>query len=112
MKLYLHSENAEKSAQYPVIVAPAGDDEFISAAKAEKHKDWKNAKGDPVQFKIVFKFGVAEVQDELARYMLERGIAHKSRLLRRVQQLFDAAGNAIGDVFDQHGQRVLLDARD
>lgn len=110
MKIYLHSENAEKSAKYPVIVAPAGDDEFVSSENCLR--EWRNAKGDPVQFHVDFVFGVAEVQDELANYMVARGIAHRSRVLRRVQQLFDSAGKALGDVFDRHGQRILLDVRD
>lgn len=110
MKIYLHSENAEKSPKYPVIVSPAGDDEFVSSENCLK--EWRNAKSDPVQFHINFVYGAADVESSLAKYMVDRGIAHKNRILRRVQKLFDAAGKAIGDVFDQHGQRVLLDARD
>lgn len=108
MKIYLHSESAEKSAQYPLIVSPAGDQEFVTAEDA-KNKGWFNAKGDAIQYQVDFVYGVAEVETSLGRYMVDRGLAHKSRIIRRVSQLFDAAGNAIGAVFDRHGQRVLLE---
>jgi hypothetical protein len=109
MKIYLHSESAEKSAKYPVIVSPAGDDEFVSSENCLK--EWRNAKGDAVQFRVDFVYGAAEVQDELAGYMVARGIAHRSRILRRVQQFFDAAGKVItGGVFDESGRPVSPDA--
>jgi hypothetical protein len=105
MRVYLHSENAEKSARYPVIVAPAGDEEFVSSEDGAK---FRNAAGDAIQYQIDFAFGAAEVESGLGAYMVARGIAHKSRLTRVVQQFFDAAGKAIGAVFDQHGRPVLL----
>lgn len=111
MKIYLHSESAEKSAKYPVIVSPAGDQEFVTAEDA-KSKGWFNAKGDAIQYQIDFVFGSADVETSIGKYMVDRGIAHKNRILRRVQQLFDSTGKAIGDVFDKYGHRVLLDVRD
>lgn len=110
MKIYLHSENAERHPKYVVTIAPAGDVEFVSSEDCKP--EWKNAKGDPLQIEVVFDRGVAEVNDSIGKYMVARGIAMKSRLLRRVQQLFDRSGRPIYEVFDQHGTPILLDARE
>jgi hypothetical protein len=67
-----------------------------------------NADGSARQFEIVFSYGKAEVRDDLARYMVARGIAHKTRLLRKVQKLFDRFGQPLDEVFDERGQRILI----
>lgn len=105
MKVYLHSDRAEKSAVYPMHLAPAADP---AIALDGMPADWKLPDGTAKQMEITFVYGVAEVSDEVGRYMIARGLAHKSRLLRRISQLFDARGEPI-DAFDQYGQRVTLD---
>ena len=106
MKIYLHSTRAEQSANYVVTAAPAADDHYVDSNSPE---EWKHPNGTPKQIEIVFVFGAAEVPDALGRYMVTRGFAHKSRMIRRVKQLFDAFGRAItGGDYDENGQPVVL----
>jgi hypothetical protein len=93
LKVYLHGDNAEKSSYYTVTVAPAGDTLFVRGG--DVLDDWKLADGSAKQFEIVFDHGVAEVDDCLGNYMIARGIAQKSRLVRKVRQLFDNLGRAV-----------------
>jgi hypothetical protein len=106
MRVYLHSDRAEKSKSYIVNLAPAADP---GVALQGVPDDWKNPDGTAKQMQVDFVYGVAEVSDELGKYMVGRGIAHKSRLLRKISQLFDAKGEPIHEVFDASGQRINLD---
>lgn len=106
MKIYLHSEQAEKDARYTVTVAPAADTDFVKSVDVET--EWKLADGAAAQIEVNFSFGVAEVPDPLGNYMVARGIAHESRILRKVFQLYDRRGNPIAEVFDKDGKRVML----
>jgi hypothetical protein len=108
MRIFLHGDAAEKSARYVVTISPAGDTDFVGG---ELPAAWTLADGRPKQFEIAFAFGAAEVQDDLARYMVDRGIAHKHRMLRKVRKLFDRFGKPLEEVFDERGQRVLLEGQ-
>lgn len=44
--------------------------------------------------------------------MTDRGIAHKHRMLRKVRQLYDRFGKPIEEVFDNVGNRILLEGQD
>lgn len=107
VKVYLHSDNAEKSASYTVTVAPAADTDFVKADHVLA--EWKLADGAARQIEVNFVFGVAEVPDMLGRYMVARDIAKSSRMLRKIFQLFNARGEPIEEVFDRNGAPVLLD---
>lgn len=107
-KIYLHSDAAEKAASYVVNIAPAGDTAFIKAADCPT--DWLHADGNARQFVIDFAFGAAEVDTKIANYMVLRGIAHRSRMTRRIGQLFDAAGNAVTELFDGMGRSIAVRA--
>lgn len=107
MRLYLHSTTAEKSKSYPMHLAPAADALFVP--DGDMPNSWTNADSTAKQISIEFVYGVVEVPDELGRYMVARGIAHKSRLLRKISQLFDRNGEPIEEVFDKYGQRINLD---
>jgi hypothetical protein len=120
MRVYLHSDMAEKQASYVVNIAPAGDTLFHkpddyhkgdkkSADRASFPSDWSHADGDAKQFQITFVFGVADVDDQIGKYMVARGIAKSNRMLRRVKQLFDRHGHPIEEVFDSEGKRILFD---
>lgn len=106
MRIYLHSDRAEKSATYPMHLSPASD---VGIVQGEVPSDWKNPDGSAKQITIDFVYGAADVPHELGKYMVERGLANKSRLLRKVSQLFDRHGTPIDEVFDKDGQRVNLD---
>jgi hypothetical protein len=107
MKVYLHSDRAERSASYIVNIAPGGD--TLHLKPADCPKDWFLPNGDAKQFQVDFKFGMAEVDSEIGRYMLSRDIAKSNRMLRRVKQLFDRHGLPIEEVFDADGKRILFD---
>lgn len=107
MKVYLHSDNAERSSRYPVHVCPAADVDFV---KSEHVLDeWKLADGKPRQFEIIFKNGVAEVEDPLGKYMVARGIASSGRLVRVLRQLFTQDGKPV-NVSVEDGELVMKDA--
>lgn len=65
MKIYLHSDRAERNAKYTVHVSPAGDAGFVR--EVDMRDDWKLPDGTPKQFAIDFAFGVAQVEDLLAK---------------------------------------------
>jgi hypothetical protein len=106
MKIYLHSDMAERSSKYVVHVAPAGDVEFLKTG--DLPASWSNPDGTPRRFEVNFVFGVAEVEDSLGKYMVARGLCHPSRMMRKVRQLFDAAGNAVTELFDSQGRSVRV----
>jgi hypothetical protein len=105
MKVFLYSSSAEKAASYIVHASPAGDTDW-DGYSPDFPAAWTNRDGAPVRFEVDFKFGAAEVPDELGKYMVARGIAHSSRAARKIRQLFDRAGNAITELFDSEGRRV------
>jgi hypothetical protein len=107
MRVYLHSENAERSKAYTLTVAPAADTGFVVG---EVPTTWKHPDGQAKQIEIVFAQGAAEVDDQLAVYLIKRGIAHRSRMLRKVKQFFDRNGRAIDEVFDERGTLVLFES--
>jgi hypothetical protein len=109
MRIFLYSDSAEKAASYIVHAAPAGDTDWPGYSP-DMPAAWINRDGAPVRFEVDFKFGAAEVPDELGRYMVARGIAHSNRAMRKVRQLFDRAGNAITEIFDSEGRPVSMKA--
>jgi hypothetical protein len=109
MKIYLHSDNAERQAKYPVTIAPAADKLFVKPTECPK--SWMQADGTPINFEINFAYGVADVDDEIGHYMVKRGIAHGSRMLRKIYQLFNRNGEPIEEVFDRDRNRIFLDAQ-
>ena len=58
-----------------IAVAPAAVD---PTARVE---GWLDAEGTPVTFNIRFIYGVAEVADEMGRFMVDKKLARKSRPL-------------------------------
>lgn len=105
MRVFLHSEKAEKSRHYVMTVAPAADQGFVLG---EVPKDWLHPDGAAKQIEVVFAFGAAEVSDQLGAYMIKRDLVKRTRLLRRVAQFFDRFGKPIEEIFDEHGQPVLI----
>jgi hypothetical protein len=109
MKVFLYSSRAEQAATYIVHASPAGDTDWAGFSP-DMPAAWVDRNGAPVRFEVDFKFGAAEVSDELGKYMVARGVAHKSRAMRKIKQLFDAAGNAVNELWDSEGRPVQVKA--
>jgi len=43
--------------------------------------DWLDENGDPLSFNVEFKFGKAEVPDNLGRFLIDKGLAQESVIL-------------------------------
>jgi hypothetical protein len=102
MRLYLYGDVAEKSVPSLRLATQTLGGELPAA--------WTFAGGRPKQFEIAFAFGAAEVGDDLGRYMVERGIAHKHRMPRKVRQLFDRLGKPLEEVFDERDMNLFVDS--
>lgn len=102
MRLYLYGDAAEKSVPSLRLAT--------QTLGGELPAPWTFAGGRPTQFEIAFAFGAAEVRDDLGRYMVERGIAHKHRMLRKVRQLFDRFGKPLEEVFDERDMDLFVDS--
>jgi hypothetical protein len=107
MKIYLHSDRAERLKVYTVHISPAGDSDFVKSS--DMRDEWKMPDGKPKQYAIDFAYGTAEVEDSLARYMVGRGIAHKTKLMRQLRKLFTQDGTEIESVYDERGERIMFD---
>ncbi|MDR3473347.1 MAG: hypothetical protein P4M09_16935 [Devosia sp.] len=75
MKVYLPGTGAKNSRSHMLSVAPAAD------TRGEVPVDWVTADNEPVQFRIEFAYGAAEVDDRLGKYLIERGICRKTALV-------------------------------
>lgn len=104
MRVFLHSEKAEKSKHYVMTVAPAADLGFVLG---EVPREWQHPDGSAKQIEVVFEFGAAEVSDQLGAYMVKRDLVKRTRLMRRVARFFDRFGKPLDEVFDEAGQLVL-----
>jgi hypothetical protein len=76
MKVYLTGEKARRQPVFFMSVAPAAT---VSNHEVPAH--WVDDQNKPVQFNIEFAFGEAEVEDSIARYLLEHELVKKSKLL-------------------------------
>jgi hypothetical protein len=65
-------------------VAPAGDKTFV---KGEVPAAWVDDENRPVNIAVNFTFGVADVDDELGRYLVARGLAKKTRILETADEV-------------------------
>lgn len=69
MKVYYHG----RSANHRMYVVPAHDYPHVGA--------WREQDGRNKQFEVHFIDGVADVEDNLGEYMIEKGIASASRII-------------------------------
>lgn len=54
---------------------------YVRPGVEHKNSDFLKADGTPEQFAVVFREGVAEVPDNLGRYMIDSELAARSPLL-------------------------------
>ena len=71
------SHGQKKKGTHTLYVCPAGDPD----RKGECPSEWVNDRNEPVNFPVEFRNGRAEVPDNLGRYMIERGLARKTKLI-------------------------------
>jgi len=78
MKVYVPTER-ERATSHTIYVTPASDAETV---KEGIPSEWQDVEGKPITFPIQFKQGVATVDDKIGAYMIKRGLARKSSLIR------------------------------
>ena len=67
-----------KKANHTMHISPAADREFV---KGEVPADWVDDENNPRQFTIEFTRGKAEVDDKIGKYLIDRGLAKKTKLI-------------------------------
>jgi hypothetical protein len=105
MNVYLHE--GARNPEYRMHVAPGAD-----GGSRETDSEWfegDKGTGKPKQYQLVFKYGVLETDTKMGKYLVSRGLAHKSQLLRQVRKLFDRAGKQIEAAYDQNGNPYVFD---
>jgi hypothetical protein len=75
MKVYCLGEKARKQASFTMSVAPAA-----TMKNEEVPADWVDDKNQPIQFNIEFVYGEAEVDDAIARYLLDEKLVKRTKL--------------------------------
>jgi hypothetical protein len=63
---------------HTLIVCPGAEFKNVS--------DWKDAAGKPATFTVEFKYGVADVTDQLGKYLLDKGLAKRSQIILPASQ--------------------------
>jgi hypothetical protein len=76
MKVYCTGTKARRQASFTMSVAPA-----TMARNQEIPQEWLDPKGNPVQFNLEFVYGEAEVDDAIARLLLDQKLVQKTKLL-------------------------------
>lgn len=54
---------------------------FVQPGTHHKVSDWMDENGKPKMFVVTFKFGCAEVPDNLGQYMLDNELAQATRII-------------------------------
>lgn len=81
MLIYYHaSDDKDPVASHTILIAPAGH--LPQEYTGDSWWDKSGERPRPVQFEVHFRFGQAETTDEIGRYMVKTGQAHKTRLIR------------------------------
>lgn len=82
MKVYLPHPKARRQPVFVMCTAPAA-----LVRNQEIPLRWLDEKGNPAQINVEFKFGEAEVEDGLARLLLEHKLVQKSTLILTQDQI-------------------------
>ena len=69
MKIYFHG----RSQNHTIYVTPAEHYPHV--------RQWRDENGRPKMFEVNFKFGVAEVEDELGAYMVKKELASATKII-------------------------------
>lgn len=79
MLVYLNGSKERKQASFAYSVNPG---ESGLMRPADVPAEFKNADGTNKEFKLEFKYGRAEVDEQLGEWMVKHGMVHKSSLIR------------------------------
>jgi len=63
-------------ASFTLFICPAA-----AMRKADCPSDWLDDKGAPRSFEVEFRFGRAEVPSNVGEYLIQQGLASKTRLI-------------------------------
>ena len=66
-----------KNANHTMHITPAADPRI----KTEVPSEWVNDKNEPLTFQVEFVRGKAEVDENIGRYLIEMGLANKTKLI-------------------------------
>jgi hypothetical protein len=78
MRVYLHgSENKPPVPLHVMTVNPAAH----GKGKVEAPGDWVDENNRGVEFTVEFVHGTAEVEPRLGKYLIDAGLAHRTRLV-------------------------------
>ncbi len=58
-------------------ICPAGDPRM----KGEMPAEWVDDKNNPLTFQVEFRRGKAEVDDKIGKYLIDNGLARKTKLI-------------------------------
>lgn len=72
MKIYTNGEKTSLG-KHIMMVQPGKDHKDVSS--------WFTEDGKPIMFKVVFNNGKAEVDDNLAKYLIDKNYASKSPII-------------------------------
>lgn len=75
MKVYHLGEKARRQKVFIMSVAPAAD-----MRNQEVPSDWVDGDNKPVQFNLEFNYGEAEVEDSIAKYLVDKNLCVRTRL--------------------------------
>jgi hypothetical protein len=66
-----------KNANHTMHITPAADPRI----RGDVPSEWVDDKNTPLNFQVEFVRGKAEVDDNIGRYMIEQGLAQKSKII-------------------------------
>lgn len=54
---------------------------YVTPASNSDSVEFKDVLGKPIMFQVIFEYGKAEVSDALGRWMVDNGMAIRSRII-------------------------------
>jgi hypothetical protein len=73
----MHVYLPHKKATHTMHIRPAADPRL----KGDVPMDWVDEKNQPIPFQVEFVRGKAEVDDQIGNYLIDTGLARKTKLI-------------------------------
>ncbi len=77
--MIVYSNTPEPRPKHEMYVTPSRNSDSV---------EFKDVTGRPVMFQVVFEHGRAEVPENLGRWMVDNGMAIRSRIILPARHLF------------------------